>query len=289
MIEIAIGILVGIGLFFIISDLFRIPFLKTSKAYMSLLKRQGESASAIVVWKNDVLRFIAKLIKINEYKRLQLIADLRTAGVNLTPEVHIANALLKAGICGLLTIPAFFVLPLITPLIVALTIAVYFKEAKGIQERIKVRRHRIDFELPRLVYTIEKKISHNRDVLTILDEYINTAGHELKLELKITVADMRSGNYEAALTRLESRVGSTMLSDVVRGLISVIRGDETLTYWSSLSIKFSDIQRQYLKLEAQKVPSKVKRLSMLLLFCFIAIYLVVITMQVMTSLGAMFA
>lgn len=256
---------------------------------MSLLKRQGESASAIVVWKNDVLRFIAKLIKINEYKRLQLIADLRTAGVNLTPEVHIANALLKAGICGLLTIPAFFVLPLITPLIVALTIAVYFKEAKGIQERIKVRRHRIDFELPRLVYTIEKKISHNRDVLTILDEYINTAGHELKLELKITVADMRSGNYEAALTRLESRVGSTMLSDVVRGLISVIRGDETLTYWSSLSIKFSDIQRQYLKLEAQKVPSKVKRLSMLLLFCFIAIYLVVITMQVMTSLGAMFA
>ena len=99
---------------------------------------------------------------------------------------------------------------------------------------------------------------------------------------------MRSGNYEAALTRLESRVGSAMLSDVVRGLISVLRGDDTTVYWASLSIKFADIQRQLLKMQAQKVPSKVKRLSMVLLFCFMAVYLVVITVEIMSSLGAIF-
>ena len=99
---------------------------------------------------------------------------------------------------------------------------------------------------------------------------------------------MRSGNYESALTRLESRVGSAMLSDVVRGLISVLRGDNTTVYWASLSVKFADIQRQQLKQQAQKVPSRVKRLSMALLFCFMAVYLVVITVEIMTSLGAMF-
>ena len=46
----------------------------------------------------------------------------------------------------------------------------------------------------------------------------------MKRELDITTADMKSGNYETALTRLETRIGSPMLSDVVRGLISVIRG-----------------------------------------------------------------
>jgi len=38
---------------------------------------------------------------------------------------------------------------------------------------------------------------------------------------------MRSGSYEAALTRLEARVGSSMLSDVVRCLIGVLHGDNT--------------------------------------------------------------
>jgi hypothetical protein len=79
-----------------------------------------------------------------------------------------------------------------------------------------------------------------------------------------------------------------MLSDVVRGLISVLRGDNTTSYWASLSIKFADIQRQMLKLQAQKVPPKVKRLSMILLFCFIAVYLVVIVTEIMNSMGALF-
>ena len=99
---------------------------------------------------------------------------------------------------------------------------------------------------------------------------------------------MRSGNYESALTRLESRVGSSMLSDVVCGLISILRGDNTAVYWQALSIKFSDIQRQLLKQQAQKVPGRAKRLSMILLFCFIAVYIVVIITEIMTSLGAMF-
>ena len=124
--------------------------------------------------------------------------------------------------------------------------------------------------------------------MTLLDDYRDNAGPELREELSITVADMRSGNYEAALTRLEARVGSSMLSDVVRGLLSVLRGDETAMYWASLSVKFADIQRQLLKQKAVKIPGKVRRLSMILLFCFILVYLVVFVVQIVLSLGVMF-
>ncbi|HPE96196.1 MAG TPA: secretion protein F, partial [Bacillota bacterium] len=141
---------------------------------------------------------------------------------------------------------------------------------------------------PRLVAHIDKTLKHNRDVLYILDNYKENTGPEMKHELEITVADMRSGNYEAALTRLEARVGSSMLSDVTRGLIGVLRGDETEVYWSSLAVKFADYQRQLLKQQAQKVPSKVKRLSMCLLFCFMLIYIVVIGMEIMNSIGVLF-
>lgn len=288
MLQTTVGILTGFGVYFIFTDLFKIPNIKTSKAFYNLSKRQKKKASSLELWLQGFAQFIARHLKLNEYKRLQLISDLQTAGMDIAPELHIANAIIKAGICGIIAIPAFFVFPLIAPVIVSLAFAMYFRESKSIQSRIKKRRESIENELPRLVFTIQKTLTHSRDVLGILESYRQNAGPILKSELDITVADMRSGNYESALTRLESRVGSAMLSDVVRGLISILRGDDTKTYWSTLSIKFADYQRQHLKQQAQKVPGKVKRLSMVLLFCFIAVYLVVIITEIMSSLGAMF-
>ena len=288
MTRILIGILFWTGFFFIFSDIFRIPYIKTSKAVRNLSKRQKKKTSCFDIWLRDISTLLSKKIKINEYKRMQLLSDLQTANLNVTPELHVANAILKSGLCGLLIIPALFIFPLIVPLVIALAFAVYFNESKGIQQKIKSRRQAIELELPRLVFTIGKTLCHSRDVLSILDTYRENTNPVLKQELSITVADMRSGNYESALTRLESRLGSAMLSDVVRGLISVLRGDNTSVYWASLSIKFADIQRQQLKQNAQKVPAKVKRLSMVLLFCFMSVYLVVIITQMMVSMGAMF-
>lgn len=79
------------------------------------------------------------------------------------------------------------------------------------------------------------------------------------------------------------------MSDVCRGLISLDRGDINTVYWNSLSMKFADIQRQQLKLEAEKIPKKVKKLSMCLLFCFMLIYIVVILAQIVSSVGVLFA
>lgn len=79
-----------------------------------------------------------------------------------------------------------------------------------------------------------------------------------------------------------------MMSDVCRGFVTLIHGDSAASYWSGLAMKFSDIQRQRLKIEAEKIPKKVKRLSMCLLGCFMLIYVVVIVSQIMTSVGVMF-
>lgn len=283
-----IASLIGFGIFFIIADLARVPLIKTSKAATHLSKKQKKKPSSLELWLRDLAVWISKRLKLNEFKRMQLLSDLQTANINITPELHIANALIKAGFCLLLLPFALIVFPLVTPLIFLLAIVMYMKESKGIQEKIKARRDAIEYELPRLVFTIGKTLTHSRDVLAILDDYRNNAGEELKHELDITVADMRSGNYESALTRLEARVGSAMLSDVVRGLISLLRGDDTTAYWSSLSIKFADYQRQMLKQQAQKVPGKIRRLSMILLFCFMSFYLVVIIVEIMQSLGAIF-
>ena len=288
MIQAIAGALVGVGLFLILADALRVPFFATSTAAGNLAKRQKQKTGTLDIWLHDLAMWISKRLRLNEYKRMQLETDLKSAGMNISPEMHIANSIVKAMLVGIFAVPVFFIFPLLTPVVIALAVFMYFRESKGVANRIKEKRKAIEYELPRFVSHIEKTLKHNRDVLYILDNYKETAGPELKSELEITVADMRSGNYEAALTRLENRVGSSMLSDVSRGLIGVLRGDETEVYWSSLGVKFADYQRQLLKQEAQKVPRKVKRLSMCLLFCFMAIYIVVIGMEIVTSLGVLF-
>ena len=288
MLQAIIGMLCGIGLFLVLVDVYKIPYMKTSKAVKSLSSKQKVKTSGLDVWLGNLASWLSKRIKINEFKRVQHEADLQTAQIEITPEMFKANAIVKALLIGVFAIPVLFIFPLFCPVIIFLAIFLYSREMKSIGNRIKEKRQKIENELPRLVFTIEKTLTHNRDVLYMLESYEKNAGPEMKHELGITIADMKSGNYEAAITRLEARVGSSMMSDVCRGLIGILRGDDNGLYWTSLSLKFNDIQRQQLRLEAQKVPRKVKRLSMCLLICFMLIYVVVILQQIMDSIGVLF-
>ncbi len=288
MMQVIIGALFGVGLFFILADVYAIPYYKTSKAVESLSKLQKEKTSGLDLWLGGIAGWLADRLPMDPFKRSQLEADLRTAQMDVTPEMFRANAIVKAMLVGIMAIPMAFIFPLLCPVVLFLAVFLYNMEIKSVSKRIQGKRAKIEYELPRLVFNIEKTLKHNRDVLYMLESYSKTAGPEMKHELDITAADMRSGNYEAAITRLESRVGSSMMSDVCRGLIGVLRGDDTEMYWASLAIKFSDAQRQQLRIQAQQVPRKVKRLSMCLLVCFMLIYVVVILAQIVNSLGVLF-
>lgn len=283
-----LGGLVGIGVYLILADTFGIATMKTSKAMRNMVKQNSES-SAIEIWMMGVSDNISKYLKINEFRRLKLERDLKSASDNRTPEKFIADAVVKSVPIFLLSIPALFIMPVFMVLVIILGVAILVKELNSIQEKIKVRREQIEYDLPHFISTIEKTLKYNRDVLSIMENYRENASNIMKEELDITIADMKTGNYESALTRFESRIGSSMVSDTVRGLISVIRGDDTDFYWAALSIKFSDIQRQNLKNKAVKIPGKINKLSMVLLFCFILIYFVVFGSTMVDEMGLLFS
>lgn len=289
MIQVIAGILVGIGMMYILLDVFKVPYLKTSKSVKTVSKKQREKTSSVDVWLGGIANSLAKIIRINEYKRAELLNDLRTARIDITPEQYKANAIVKAAVLGVFAIPMLFIFPLLSPVILLITVVVYNIENKKASIKIKEKRQIIEYELPRFVSTVEKTLKHSRDVLYMLESYTQNAGEEFRDELNITIADMRSSNYEAAITRLEARIGSPMMSDVCRGLIGILRGDDMTIYWSTLSLKFADVHRQQLKQRAQKIPKKVKRLSIALLVCFMLIYVVVIMYQIIGSLGILFS
>lgn len=286
--QIIIGTLFGVALFMILADLLKVPTKKTVNSVSGMAKQIKGDESDINAALERLAIGLSKIIRINEYKRTQMVADLFSARMDISPEMFTANAIVKAGVFGIIGVPFLFVAPAITLLIIAIAVVLYFNEMRSLPGRLKKKRQAIEYELPRLVFTIEKTLRHSRDIIYMLSSYADVAGPDMKHELDITVADMKSGNYETAIARLESRVGSPMMSDVCRGLISIMRGDDTTVFWHSLELKFEDHQRELLKIEANKIPRKVRRLSMVMMICFILTWVVVIAVQIIQSLGTMF-
>ncbi len=283
-----VGVLIGIAIFFFLEDLFKIPLDKTIKSVIGLEKQMFEGHSHINSSLEEVAIWLSKQIRINEYKRAQMESDIRSARLDITPEMFKANAIVKAGVVGVIGIVTFVIWKFLGGLVIGAAFAVYYNEMRSLSGRIAEKRRAIDYELSRLVFTIEKTLRHSRDVLLMLSSYADIAGPEMKDELEITIADMKSGNYETAISRLETRVGTPMMSDVCRGLISIMRGDDTTVYWQSLEFKFDDYRREQLKMQADKIPRKVNRLSMIMLITFMMMWIVVIGVQVIVSLGSMF-
>ena len=287
-IKLLTGVLCGIAAYLILADLFGLPTVRASGAVRNLSKLQREKTGSLDVWLGSLASVIAKRLPMNEFKRQELETDLRTAQMHISPELFRANALVKALLVGVLALPVAFIFPILSPVAPVLAFVLYRQNMRSVGNRIKKKREGIEADLPRLVATVEKKLTYQRSILSLLEDFSRRAGPELKHELDITIADMRSGNEEAAISRLEARVGSPMLSDVCRGFISLIDGDAAPAYWAALAMKFSDIRRQRLRAEANKAPRKVKRLSMCLLVCFMLIYVVVIISQIMGSVGVLF-
>ena len=121
-----------------------------------------------------------------------------------------------------------------------------------------------------------------------MEHYKENAGAEFRQELDIVCADMRSSSYEAALTRFETRLNSPQLSDIVRGLVGVLRGDDGVIYFQMLTHDFKQAELQRLKAKAAKIPPKIRVFSFLMLMCFLITYFVILGVEMMKSMSSMF-
>lgn len=282
------GLLLTVGMFFLLTDMLKLPRPATNKAMLLATKDYKDTAKNVDALLNEWAVAIADYIPMDEYKKNRMKHTLNAAGMNQTPEEFMAYALLKSGLVLLLVIPCLLVFPLLAPILLILAIMIYFKEIKRAEVMLKAKREKMESELPRFVATITQELKASRDVLSILENFKKNAEEEFSYELEILTADMRSSSYESALTRFEARINSPMLSDVTRGLISVLRGDDGTMYFQMLSHDMKQLELQQLKALAMKIPPKIRVFSFLMLMCFMLTYVVILVSEILRSLSTMF-
>ena len=280
--------LFGAALYYLICAFADVPTAKTSRMMLAAQRQGKRKENLWDVYAAKVSSKIAPCIRLDKLKRASLERTLKIAGISLTPECYVAKAWVTAGTVALCAVPMAFLIPLMVPVLIGLAVALWFSTYYTAFDYVKKRRKRMEKEIPRFALSIGQSLENDRDVLKILTSYRRIAGKEFGAEIDQTIADMKTGNYEQALLHFEARVDSPLLSDVTRGLIGVLRGDDQRMYFQMITFDMRQIEQNDLKKEAAKRPRLIQRYSMMMLLCIIMIYMVVLCVEVFDSLGVFF-
>lgn len=272
--------LFGAGLWMILTDTMLFPSLRTEKLYRENTRKKSGGN-----WIDQLAAPLAKRLEphlmLNDYKKKKLNHTLKTIGEPKNAEQYTANAAAQSLILAAIGLTTGLLNPLLPIIVFALAVYSYFKSMSEPEKRLKEKRERIELELPRLASTISNSLSASRDVVKMLEHYRRVCGSQLADELDVTLADMKTGNVQNALRGLENRIGSTKLSELVRGLLSVLRGEDQQLYFYTKNMEFRRENIEHQKQDIQKRPDKLMPYIAGIMFCFIVMLIYILGSQVM--------
>lgn len=261
----------------------------------SLAARKALAASRTIKPKNTFERLIEpiallleKNLMLNEYKTEKLSLTLKTVGIEKTGGQFYSETLAESLLLSFLGLPLLPISPILGVLPVGLAVYNYRKAMKAPEKQLRVKREKIELELPKLASTIANSLSSSRDVIAILSSYRKVASPELGAELDITLAAMRTGTQEDALRRFEARIGSPKLSELVRGLLSVLQGEDQILYFR---IKNEEFRREYIETQKRLImqrPEKLRGATIIVVAVFFLLLFYVFGSVLLSSSKALF-
>lgn len=283
-------ILTSIGIYLILADIFKISTLRRKRVLINLnkrnrIKKDTKNADALLL---EYATKLSKYVKLDEYKKAKLKMILKSTGIKISPETYVADVYIKTGIVVFISAISFLITPLLSIVFLVVAVVVYFKEYARAEEILKKKRGKIEYELPRFAMVIEQELETDRDVLRILETYQSYSNSQLGSELEITIADMRSGSYEEALRRFESRIGSPLLSELIRGFTGVLNGNDETLYFKILANKLEELQYQRIRGILLKRPKKIRKYSAIMLGSMMLMYAYVFGYVIMNEISNMF-
>lgn len=262
-------LLLAFGIYMLLCSAMHLPSLGHTFSLLHVTQNtnSGKKEKAFDSFVLSLATRVSRFIHLNPDKRETMAAVLRSAGIEMAPETYYAKVIVRFLIKLIPAIIFCFLNPIAAAVFLFWAIWKLIDDLKEAKQRMNSKVQKIEAELPRFVSDISDELKTDRNVVRILSSYLPNAGKELKEELEITIADMKSGPQERALTRLETRVGSFQLSQVSRGLQAVLHGDDCTMYFQMLEYDFRNSGIQNLRMAAKKLPDKVRAPSVVVMVC----------------------
>ena len=120
------GLFLALGLFFLTASVLKLPTMGAAKAMLGTVKQERKAAKTLETYFMILAVRLSGFIRMDAYKRSRMQNVLKASGMNMTPEVYQAYALVKSGAVLLGAIPCIFLFPLLVPVVVVLALLLYF-------------------------------------------------------------------------------------------------------------------------------------------------------------------
>ncbi len=277
-------LVLSFGLYMLFCSAAHLPPLTNTAAIMHLIQNSGKEKRTLDTVVFELSAGLSKFIKLSKSHRAALKQTLSSADITLTPEAYIARIAVRFIFRLIPGILAFVVTPVAFVIVLLWDVYKLVGDFQQANKKVKCRRDKIEADLPRLAADISQELKGSRDVIGILSSYKPSACKEFKDELDVTLADMRSGPPERALTRMDMRVGSTMLGEIVRGLQMVLHGDNGIMYFQMLEHDFKNEELEKLNLTTIKRPGKIQFSSFCIFACaVITIFVILLSFTYMKA------
>lgn len=250
----------GVALYMLITNLMKLPAQKSVD--IMLKAAQGNKKEIPFA---SLSKKIAKHIKMDTSKKEKLERALELMKDTQSAEEFMAQKYIMAVIVSLIFSILFFVSKPLGVIGILFGPIVSYLQYQEVFKKLKNHRAAVEREVPRFTQSVYENLKVSRNVLAIMESYQTVAGTAFSFELQKTIADMKTSNYESALMRLDRRIGSQPLSEVIRGLIGTLRGNDQTTYFDHLSFEMKHLEENMIRKEAMKRPEQMQRLSMAML------------------------
>lgn len=285
-----------ISVFLILMIAFKIPTSQSKKNRRKIAQNMASKTNVLDDASEKIASWLSRkgIYAINQYKREKLQAEFNVLEIKKTPEEHLIGSILRGLVFSLIGplfliaayaigMSGYAVIGLILGLLIGVFMGVF--NYNSIDKIIAARKEEIEKELPRFVSIVEQNLKFDDNLPGIIEEYVKGSDSPLCKELNKSLADIKTGDYENAMSKMAARVNSSLFSEVARGLSSALRGENTVAYFETLSVKLKERQALLLEKERLKLPKKTTILVKIMLGTMFLLYAVVIAVSIMDQIS----
>jgi hypothetical protein len=155
---------------------------------------------------------------------------------------------------------------------------------QSIRKKVEAQNREIEAELPRLVETLNYTLQDNRDLVAFFEKYRKVSGKALGTELDRLIVDMKTGNQEVALRKMDARLGLPSFAALCAILCGVYQGVDQRTSLLVLEQDLRTKERENLRRLMEKRPGRIKAASFILTIFMILMFMVPLILLIINSL-----
>lgn len=278
------GSLLAVGLYMAAHTAFGLPSRKATEAVRNIHGKR-ELTKRLQDALLPMARLLSKLFPMSEYKARRMEADFSRLHIKQTPQEFVSTAMARSlllAILGLLFIPLGT--PLLSLLATVAALLSYFQSMQTIRKRVESQNREIEAELSRLVETLNYTLQDNRDLLAFFEKYRKVSGMAMSSELDRLIVELKTGNQEAALRRMDARLGIPSLTALCTVLCGVNQGVDQQTSLLVLEQDMRAKERETLRRNMEKRPGRIKAASFILTMLMILMFMVPLVLLIIHNL-----